>query len=146
MKNILVAVNFDEIETSLLLSAATELAQKFDSKIWIVHIAMSSSDFIGYDIGPQHVRDFRAKELKKEHKLILKYTEELRTKNINSDGFLIEGSTAEAILKESEKLKIDLIILGHHKHNMLYRIFVNDTDGIIVNESKVPVLIIPLKQ
>lgn len=144
MKNILVAINFNEKETAVLLGKAKELAGKFDSKIWIVHIAMPDTGFITYEIGPQHVRDFRAKELKKEHTLILDYVNQLRSQNIQCDGFLIEGATSEMILKESEKLGIDLIVLGHHKHNLLYKVFVNDTDGEIINESKVPVLIVPL--
>lgn len=144
MKNILVAINFEDKESSVLLKKAVEISEKFGSKIWIVHIAMPNPEFIGYDVGPQHVRDFRAKELKKEHKIILKHLDDLRAKNIECDGFLIQGAATDAILKESEKLGIDLIIHGHHKHGLLYKIFVNDVDGVIVNESKVPVLIIPL--
>ena len=49
------------------------------------------------------------------------------------------------ILKESSKLKIDLVVIGHHKHNLLYQIFVQDIDETIIHESRVPVLVIPFE-
>ena len=54
--------------------------RKFGSKIWLVHIAAPDPDFVGYEVGPQYIRDHRADELKKEHKLVKKYADELKAK------------------------------------------------------------------
>ncbi len=143
MKNLLVTVTFEEKETAILLSKAMSIAEKFGSKIWLVHIAAPDPDFIGYEVGPQYIRDHRADELKKEHKLVKKYADELREKKFDAEGLLVQGATVDMILKESTKLNIDLVIIGHHKHNLLYKIFVQDIDESIVHESKVPVLMIP---
>lgn len=143
MKNLLVTVTFEDKETSILISKAISIAEKFDSKIWLVHIAAPDPDFVGYEVGPQYIRDHRADELKKEHKLVKKYADELREKKFDAEGLLVQGATVDMILKESTKLNIDLVIVGHHKHNLLYKIFVQDIDETIVHESKVPVLIIP---
>jgi nucleotide-binding universal stress UspA family protein len=144
MKNILVTVNFEEKETLILINRAVEIAEKFGSKVWLIHIAAPDPDFVGYEVGPQYIRDNRADELKTEHQLIKKYVEDLKEKKINSEGLLVQGATVDMILKESQKLQIDLLILGHHKHNLLYKIFVQDIDDAIIYESKIPVLIIPL--
>ncbi|MCB1177968.1 MAG: universal stress protein, partial [Leptospiraceae bacterium] len=113
--------------------------------VWIVHVAAPNPDFVGYKVGPQHVRDFRAEELRQEHNEIIKYKDFLHAKNIDADGFLVQGITSEMILKESEKLNIDLVILGHHKHNLLYKIFVGGSiDDSVIEDSKIPVLIVPL--
>lgn len=143
MKNLLVTVTFEEKETAILLNKAMSIAEKFGSKIWLVHIAAPDPDFIGYEVGPQYIRDHRADELKKEHKLVKKYADELREKKFDAEGLLVQGATVDMILKESTKLNIDLVIIGHHKHNLLYKIFVQDIDENIVHESKVPVLMIP---
>jgi nucleotide-binding universal stress UspA family protein len=143
MKNLLVTVTFEEKETAILLGKAMAIAEKFGSKIWLVHIAAPDPDFIGYEVGPQYIRDHRADELKKEHKLVKKYADELREKKFDAEGLLVQGATVDMILKESAKLNIDLVIIGHHKHNLLYKIFVQDIDENIVHESKVPVLMIP---
>ena len=47
MKNILVTVNFEEKETNILINKAVELAEKFGSKIWLIHIAAPDPDFVG---------------------------------------------------------------------------------------------------
>ena len=124
---------------------ALEFAQKLGSKIWLLHIAAMSPDFVGYDTGPQYIRDNRADVLRKEHQLIQQYADQLRSKNVEAEGLLVQGAATETILKESAKLNIDLVIIGHHKHSTLYKIFVDDVDSEIISNSKVPVLIIPLQ-
>ena len=73
MKNLLVTVTFEEKETSVLLAKAMSIAEKFGSKIWLVHIAAPDPDFVGYEVGPQYIRDHRADELKKQHNLVKRY-------------------------------------------------------------------------
>ncbi|MCB0409667.1 MAG: universal stress protein, partial [Flavobacteriales bacterium] len=114
MKNILVTVDLDE-QSNPLLEKAEELAQKFNSKLWLVHIAPPEPDFIGYSTGPQYIRDILAQDLRKEHKMIQEMSKNLKEKGIESEGLLIQGMTADTIAEEAKKLKVDLIIIGHHK-------------------------------
>jgi nucleotide-binding universal stress UspA family protein len=145
MKNILVAIDFEE-EASLLVDKAFDLAQKFGSKVWLIHVAAPDPEFVGYEVGPQNERDFRADELREEHKIIEKYAHQLKEKGIDAGELLIQGATVETILKETERLNIDLVIIGHHKHRLLYKTFVGNTDSSLVNKSKVAVLQIPLNK
>ncbi len=143
MKNILVTVDFEE-KAVLLVEKAVEIAEKFNSKVWLVHIVAPDPDFIGYEVGPQYIRDSRAEELRKEHKLIQKYTQKLKDEGINAEGLLIQGATRDMILKETEKLKIDLIIIGHHKHGLLYKIFAGSVASEVIKHSTIPVLLVPI--
>jgi len=143
MKNILVTIDFEN-EAHLLVDKAFDLAKKFGSKVWLIHIAAPDPDFVGYQVGPQNERDFRAGELRDERKIIENYVQQLKEKGIDAEGLLIQGATVETILKETEKLNIDLVIIGRHKHSLLYKTFVGNTDSALINKSKVPVLIIPL--
>ena len=81
MKNILVAIEFED-KDSKLINKAKEMAEKFGSKVWIVHVAEPDPDFVGYEVGPQYIRDFRGKELRKEHKLLQKLTTKLKVRKI----------------------------------------------------------------
>ena len=143
MENILVAVDLDE-SSQVLVEKAAELAEKFSSKVWILHIADPEPDFVGNKVGPQYIRDLRVKELVQEHQLVKKYTDYLHAKNINADGLLIAGATVQLILEKVEELKIDLVVIGHHHHNLMYQIFTGSTLTVVVKKSKVPVLIVPL--
>lgn len=144
MKNILVAIDFINNE-KLLIDSAFRLAERFDAKIWLIHIAAPDPDFVGYEVGPQYIREFRAEELKKEHKLLQKYTRELEQKGVEAEGMLVQGATIEMIIEEALKLKVDLIIAGHEEHNFLYKAFVGSVSRQIIEKSKIPVLIVPLE-
>ncbi len=143
MKNVLVTVDFDE-KNILLLNKAMELAPKFGSKVWVMHIAAPDPDFVGYEVGPQYIRDDRAEVLKKEHKMIREYTDKLKEKGIQAEGLLVQGATAETILHECVHLNIDLLIIGHHKHSLLHRTFAYSPVSSIIEKSSVPVLLVPL--
>lgn len=144
MKNILVTLDFEE-KATVLIDMAAKLAEKFGSKIWLVHIAQPEPDFVGYDIGPQYIRDTRAEELKREHKLLQGYAANLKAKKIDSESLLIEGGTIGMLMDESKKLKIDLIVSGNHKHGFLYNAFIGSVSAEIIKKSKIPVLLIPLE-
>jgi nucleotide-binding universal stress UspA family protein len=137
MKNILVPLDFDK-EVQRLIDTALEFAEKFHSKIWVIHVAAPDPEFIGYDVGPQYIRDNRAEKLREEHKLLQKYTKQIKASGIEAEALLIQGRTLESILDECTKLNIDLAIIGHHKHSNL--------SLSIIKKSKIPVLIIPFDQ
>ncbi|MBT8306333.1 MAG: universal stress protein [Maribacter sp.] len=144
MKNILVTIDFVNNEKQLI-DKAFQLAEKFKAKLWLLHIASPDPDFIGYDVGPQYIRDSRAEELRKEHKLLQEYTAVLKEKGVDSEGLLVQGATIEMIIEESKKLNVDLIIAGHHERGFFYNAFVGSVSAKIIKKSKIPVLIIPLE-
>ena len=144
MKNILVAIDFKGHE-QLLIDKAYELAVAFHAKIWLIHIAAPNPDYVGYEAGPQYVRDNRATQLKKEHKLLESYSNELEKKGIDTEGLLLQGATIEMIINESQKLNIDLIIIGHSEHNLLYKALFGSVSRNIIKKSKTPLLLVPIE-
>ncbi|MEL0456666.1 universal stress protein [Flavobacteriaceae bacterium SZ-1-7] len=143
MKNILVSIDFDGNE-QVLLDNAVMLAQKFGSKIWVLHIAAPNPDFVGYEVGPRFERDFRANQLREEHKKIQEYSDNLEQKGLHAEALLIQGATVETIMEKANDLNIDLIIAGHSDHDFLYKAFIGSVSSQIIKKSKIPVLIVPL--
>ena len=127
-----------------LLQFASAMAEKFNSSIWVLHIAAPDPDFVGYDVGPSYIREMRADELRKEHRQLQEIADQLSKKGIKAEGLLIQGPTVEMILEEVGKLKIDLLIMGSHKHGFLYETWVGHTSVKVIKEIPIPVLIIPL--
>jgi nucleotide-binding universal stress UspA family protein len=144
MKNILVTIEFED-QVNVLMDMATEIAVKFGAKIWLVHIAAPEPDFVGYGTGPQYIRDTLAKDLREEHRMLQKFADELEAKGVEAEGLLIQGSTIETIIAESEKLNVDLIVIGHHKRGFLYNLFMDGTSESLIEQSNIPVLTVPLK-
>jgi nucleotide-binding universal stress UspA family protein len=143
MKSILVAVDFDK-KTKKLLQHASQIAEKFNSKIWIIHVAAPDPDFVGNKVGPEYVELQRAKDLRKEHRTVQSYAEQLNKKGLKAVGLLVQGVTVKTVLEESKKLRIDLIIIGSHKHSFLYRAFAEVTSSSVIKKSKIPLLVVPL--
>lgn len=144
MKNILVTIDFEE-KGQVLIDKAAELAKKFKAKLWLVHVAAPDPDFIGYDVGPQYIRDVLAKDLRNEHKLLQGFTNQLKEKKIVAEALLVQGTTIETIVELTKKLAIDLIVIGKHKHGFFHKTFMVSTDESLVEKSNIPVLIVPLK-
>ena len=145
MKNILLALDL-KVSDEKLIRHASAYAKKFDAKIWILHIAAPEPDFVGYDIGPQYIRDTRAEELKSQHKALHDIVDGLSEDGIRCDALLVAGPTAETIQKEAGKLSIDLLIMGSHKHGFLYETFVGHSSVKLLNKLSIPILIVPLNE
>ena len=144
MKNILVSIDFNNNE-KLLIDKALEMAKAFDAKIWLLHVAAPEPEFIGFGVGPQYVRDGRADDLRKEHRLIADYADLIRLENQECEGLLIQGATIDMIMEEARKLEIDLIITGHHEHNILYKAFFGSVASGVIKKANIPVLVVPLE-
>lgn len=142
MKNILVCINFDEL-ADLQLEKARELAEKFNSKVWIVHIAAPNPDFAGNNEDLKYIDSNRAKELREEHRKLQQYGNNLKDKGINTECMLIQGPTIDTIVDESVKLNADLIIIGYADHGFLYKLFLGSSSPGVIRKSKVPVLVVP---
>ncbi|WKK65651.1 universal stress protein [Lutimonas zeaxanthinifaciens] len=144
MKNILLTIDFDNNEI-VLIDKAIEIAAVFDAKIWLLHVVAPEPDFVGLDVGPQYIRDTRAEELKRERRLLADYTDVIKLENVSCEGILIQGATIEMILSEAEKLNTDLIIIGRHEHNIMYKAFFGSVASGVIKKSKIPVMIVPVE-
>ncbi|MGB5237929.1 MAG: universal stress protein [Flavobacteriaceae bacterium] len=143
MKNILVAVDFDNKEEQLL-AKAVEFSKAFSAKICLIHVAALSSDPFGYGTDPEQNRNFRAKELKVEHRRLEKYSKDLEAKGIEAIALLVQGSTVNTILDQAKSVNADLIIAGYEEHSFFYEALIGSVSAKAVRKSKIPLLIVPL--
>ena len=144
IQNILVAVDFDD-RSNVLLDYASGLASKFEAQLWIVHIAAPEPQFVGYEVGPEYVRDVRAEDLRDEHRFLQKMAEKIRHSGGKAEALLIQGPTVQTLLDELNKLEADLLVVGSNQHGFLYRAFAEDTAAELQKQCKVPMLSIPLR-
>lgn len=144
-KNIVVAVDFNDA-VGKLLGFAEALALKFEAKIWVLHVADPDPDFVGYEPGPQYIRDFRADELRDEHKRLQKISDMFLDKKIESAALLIQGSTVETVLNEAKKLHADLLIVGNHKHSFLHNLLSESVSLELLKNGNIPLLTVPIDE
>jgi nucleotide-binding universal stress UspA family protein len=141
-QNILVAVDFGDTDKALL-AHALQMAEKFNAGVWIIHVAMPDPEFVGYEVGPQYIRDVRAEDLRAEHKTLKNYANDFKDAGIEAEALLVQGYTAETLLEEVKKLKIDLFVMGVHKQGFLDRLFSENNPSQLALKSRVPLLLVP---
>ena len=142
MKNILTPIDFSDI-TDEVIKMAAQSAKAFAAKLWIVHVAAPEPDFVGYGVGPQHERDWRADTLRKEHKFIQEEKTKLEAEGIVVEGLLIQGPVIETILSEIRKVKAEMIVVGSHGHGALFKLLMGSVCEGLVRKASCPILIVP---
>lgn len=147
MKNILVAIDSFESTTisSPLIEKTIELANAFSSKVWMLHVAPQSRQH-PYNVDKKIFRREVAHELHDEHEYFQQFANCLRERNVESTSLLVEGATIKTILHESNRLAVDLIILGCHRHSELFGALMNGTDEGLLSKCTHPIMFVPIPE
>lgn len=142
---LLVAIDFSEF-TPKVVRQAEELATALSARMWLVHVAAPDPDFVGYEAGPQSVRDSLSKHFHEEHRHIEEIADRLRAAGLDATGLLVQGPTAETILKEAGKLGVDLIVLGSHGRGAIAQLLIGSVSEGVLRKSECPVLVVPTRE
>ncbi len=145
MKNILMTIEDCETTTtaSPIVEKTLELASAFSSKVWLLHIVPPSRQS-PYNVDDKVFRHEVATELRHEHDFLQHLAKCMQAKNIEVTALLVQGSIISTILQESERLLIDLVVLGCHKHGMLYSAMMDDTDEGLLATCPRPIMFVPV--
>lgn len=139
----MVAVDFND-SIGEVLNYAGSIALKFEAKVWVVYVAAPEPDFVGYEPGPQYIRDIRAEELREEHRRLQQISDTFLDPSIETEALLIYGPTVESVIEEAEKLKSDLLIIGTHKHSFFYNLFNESVSIELLKNANIPLLAVPI--
>ena len=142
MKNLLVAVDFSPVTVDVIRTA-TEVARAFGASVRLVHIAAPNPDFVGYEAGPQTVRDVVAIHFRDDHRKLQEIELEMRKAGINVAALLVQGDTVGKILKEAAEFGAEMIVIGSHGHGTLYDLIAGSVAEGVLRKSLCPVLVVP---
>ena len=145
MKNILVAIDDCEITTieSPIIKRTLELARAFSSKVWILHIVPHPGD-PPFNIDSRVLRREVAAEYRHEREFLQHLAQCLRDRVVDATALIVKGSIIKTILNESNRLDIDLIILGCHKHGLLYGAVMDVTEEGLLSKCPRPIMFVPI--
>ncbi|MEJ2546815.1 MAG: universal stress protein [Gemmatimonadota bacterium] len=141
--SLLVALDFTDVTDDQLLIVARLAAP--NREIYLLHVAEPDPSFVGFDAGPDEVRDQVAREFQQEHERIQALADRLREAGFNAKALLVQGPTVTTILAEADKLNAEAIVVGSHGHGKLYDFAVGSVSSEVIRKSKVPVLVVPSK-
>jgi nucleotide-binding universal stress UspA family protein len=142
-------VAIDSCETTTvatpIVQRTIELASALAARVWIVHIVPASRP-APYNIDNSTLRKEIVAEYRHEHEFLQQLAKCMHDRGIEAQALMVQGNTVHTILKESERLEIDLIIAGCHKQGILYGALLDDTEEGLLSKCTRPVMFIPMNQ
>lgn len=145
MSGILVPVDFST-GTDSIIREAENLAKKVQQSLILLHVAAPNPDFVGYETGPETVRQQVAERFREEHRTLQDIKDKLSSRGIDAEALLVQGPTVEKILSEQKRLGADWIVIGSHGHSAVYDLLVGSVAEGILRHTTCPVIVIPCQQ
>ena len=141
---ILAAIDFSD-STEQVIGYLLALAKPLQGSVLLLHVAQPDPDFVGFDAGPQSVRDAAAETYHREHTEIQALADRLRDSGVEAKAILVQGATAETILKEAASFAAELIVVGSHGRGAVKRLLVGSTSEGVLRDAECPVLVVPVR-
>jgi nucleotide-binding universal stress UspA family protein len=141
IRRILVPVDFSEM-TARAADVAAELAAALQAELVLLHVAEPEPDFVGYDAGPQSVRDAVAGRLRGEHRQLHEIETSLAGKGVKVTSLLVQGPTAAKVVEEAQRLGADMIVLGSHGRTGLKHLVLGSVSEDVLRKAGCPVVVI----
>ncbi len=142
---ILAAIDLSDA-SSKIIAAVEYLAKATDAEVRLLHVAEAEPDFVGYDAGPDVVRDQVAKEFRDEHRGVQKHADSLRAAGVVAGALLIKGPIIDTVLKEAKRFDADLLVVGSHGFGAIYDLLVGSSSRGILKDTQIPVLVVPVRE
>jgi nucleotide-binding universal stress UspA family protein len=149
---ILVAIDFSEFVDKIIIEAE-KLAKTLTAKVFLLHVLPPISPII--DVPPDaetlkppelpfEIDNFPALSDAEAAKL-LTITEKLQSSGIDTTIIMAHNDEIDAIIDESNKNNVDMIMLGSHGHGALYHLMIGSVSEGVIRRSTCPVIIVPFK-
>jgi len=142
MKTILAAIDFSDA-TEGVVSAAAELTRALGGVLHLLHVEAPDPEFVGYEPGPQHVRDRVARSIAEDRHAIVELRDRLKAGGMEVHALVVQGPTVLKIVDEAKRLPADLVVVGSHGRSALHDLVLGSVSDGVVRKAPCPVLVVP---
>ncbi|GAA4323348.1 universal stress protein [Pontixanthobacter gangjinensis] len=152
MKKVLIGLDYNP-KSEIVAKKGYELAKKLGAKVCLIHVLADVSyygvnypSFMGYEGYNEMQVDINViSELREVAKNYLEtVANHLDDPSVTTH--LADGPTSHAILEYAAEWKADMIVLGTHSHSVLEKVLMGTTASRILEKTKIPVYLVPVKQ
>lgn len=130
------AVNY-AIELAKPLKASVFILNVIDKRLLILRIMPA-------EVTPRHIEEPIGDYINEAVSILTKEAKDLCEKNaVQAKIVVAHGHPVEEIVKEAEKLQVDLIIMGSHGRSAIAAAVLGSVAyGVVHNDTKIPVMIV----
>lgn len=140
--SIVAAIDFSG-STDPVVRTARHLAEALGCRVWLIHVAEPDPDFVGYEGGPDAVRDQVAARYQREHRELHGLADRLRAAGIDATALLVQGQTVETIVETAQRYVAELIVMGSHGHGAVWDLLVGSVSEGVIRRASCPVVVVP---
>ena len=140
---LLVAVDFSPVTDRVVEAAIALAASGPAGAITLLHVARPEPDFVGYDAGPQSVRDQVAAEFRTQRRALQDLADRIRAAGIEATPVVVQGGTAETIIEQASRAGAELIVVGTHGRGAVMDLLVGSVSEGVIRRSPIPVVVVP---
>lgn len=152
MNKVLIAIDYNPVSEKVA-EEGYKLARQMGAQVCLLHVTSDVSyyginypAFMGYEGYAGMPTDISmADEMRKVGEDFLQSAaQHLDDPTIQTH--LADGETADAILDYTKEWNADLIVMGTHSHSVLEKIFMGTVASKVLENSNVPVYMVPVKK
>ena len=142
MNPVMVGVDFSPVHERAV-QAGVSLARALGVELVLIHVASAEPDFVGYEPGPEVVRESVAHVMRAHHRQLQEVESRLRSEGVKVRALMIQGGIADKLLEEAQKIGAGWIVLGSHGHGTLHHALLGSVSQSVVKRAPCPVVIVP---
>ena len=152
MKKILIAVDYSPVSEKVA-EQGYELAKSLNAEVCLIHVledvgfyGAQYPTFMGYDgysgMGPDLDVAMEMRNIAEE--FLEKAKSHLNDPQVNTH--LAEGDTAKTIMAYGEEWGANILVMGTHSHSVLEKLLLGTVAEKILEKTKIPVYLVPVKK
>jgi len=142
--NIIVAVDLSPASAKVI-EAAHGVADLTGVSIYVMHVVETGPDYITYFDATNAQRARASEDFPLEFQALQALTEKLQDDGLDASEVLLCGPAVETTLAEADRLGAGLIVVGTHGHTAVYDALVGSYSAGVIRKSKLPVLVVPVR-
>lgn len=129
--------------TARVVEVALGVAARMQLPLTLLHVGAPEPDFVGYDVGPQSVRDAVAEGLRAEHRQLETLRQGAEARGLSARALMVQGPTLEKILAQIDNLKPEFVVVGSRGHSLVRQAFAGSVVQGLVTHTSVPLVVVP---
>jgi nucleotide-binding universal stress UspA family protein len=144
MNKVLIALDYD-LTSKKVAEVGYSLAESMNAETILLHVISELPVYYSESNYTHVYKDDMLGDLNKTTQAFLDKTK----KHLEDDAVqtvLKEGEVADTILKTAKEMHVDIIVMGSHNRKWLESMFLGSESEDLLENSQIPVLIVPVKK
>lgn len=141
-EKMVVPLDFSDV-TDAVLATAQKVAGALGMSVTLIHVAQKETDFIGYEVGPEYIRDHVAEDLRDQHQQLEDHCRKLTDSGLDAVALLVPGDPADKLVEEIEQLAPAMVVIGSHGHGALRQLLAGSACQAVLQHATCPVVVVP---